>query len=112
MKVLSTCFVFIVFLSNLSAQVVDSLDQKRIEAFVRSNVYVQPEVVDKETTAKVFYGTFFKDEVKISYIPTESSTYSESGINIHNDSVTTISSCCSNQEFPSLVSIVDRKSVV
>src|SRR5690625_90054 len=108
MKVLSTCCGFIVFLSNLSAQVVDSLDQKRIEAFVRSNVYVQPEVVDKETTAKVFYGTFFKAEVKISYIPTESSTYSESGINIHNDSVTKIRSCCSNQEFPALLSLVKK----
>src|SRR5699024_11263149 len=108
MKVLSTCFVFIVFLSNLSAQVVDSLDQKRIEAFVRSNVYVQPEVVEKETTAKVLYGTFFKAEVKISYIPTESSTYSESGINIHNDTETKIRSCCFNIKFPELLSFVNK----
>ena len=108
MKLFSSCLVFIVFLSNLSAQTVDSLDQKRIEAFVRSNVYVKPEVVDKEATAKVFEGTFFKAEVKISYIPTESSSYSESGINVYNDSVTKLRSCCSNQEFPELLSLVKK----
>ena len=108
MKLLSGCLVFIVFLSNLSAQTVDSLDQRRIEAFVRSNVYVQPEVVDKEATAKVFAGTFFKAEVKISYIPTESNSYAESGINVLNDSVTKIRSCCSTQEFPELLSLVKK----
>ena len=96
------------FFLNLSAQEVDSLNQNRIESFVKSNIYVEPKQVDKVATSKVFVGTFFEANVKISFIPTESSSSVSTGINVYNDSVSKIESCCSDQDFPILLSLVKK----
>lgn len=108
MKNLLSTLLFLMFFVTLSAQNVDSANQERIESFVRSHVYAQPEAIEKEVTGKVFSGTFYNAKVKISYVPTESQSFSESGFNVHNDSVTKLQSCCSDQEFPVLLSLVNK----
>jgi|SRR5690625_4360881 len=108
MKSLFSTLLFLMFFVNLSAQNVDPANQERIESFVRSHVYAQPETIDKDVTDKVFSGTFYNAKVKISYLPTESQSFTDTGFNVHNDSVTKLKSCCSNQEFPTLLSLVKR----
>lgn len=108
MKNIVTILFSLMFFLNISAQKVDSLNQKRIEAFVKSNIYVAPEQVDNAVTSKVFLGTFFKSKLKVSFTPTESSNSTLTGINVHNDSVSKIESCCSNQSFPILLSLIKK----
>lgn len=108
MKNIVTILFSLMFFLNLSAQNIDSLNQKRIELFVKSNIYVEPQQMDNAVTSKVFLGTFFKSKLKVSFTPTESSNSTLTGINVYNDSVYKIESCCSNQDFPILLSLIKK----
>lgn len=108
MKNLIATLLSLMFFLNLSAQKIDSLNQKRIESFVKSNIYVEPELVDNGVTSKVFLGTFFKSNLKVSFTTGEYSNTILTGINVYNDAVSKIESCCTNQDFPILFSLLKK----